>query len=332
MNSTEDRLTDALGRRRPGHPGRDAPPALCPAAPPAGGLGHLRSRRRWASSSSSASRSRLGTRLTGSRSSGGPSGSPAPVPAYYVVEGLQGGPPVVRSTATGKIIAIVSRSPRRPMSTWTTSSPAARGGCSSSRPPRPAPRGSPIPVPADQAGQVTSFGCGARRRARQPQLDSRTPWPPRPTGLGSPSPSLTPMRPPGCASAGQPAPVPARIRITSTSSIRETVVRGAYGGAGQIPRSAWPACPGPPAAVSWSILASPAATTAEQRGLPPGRPDRRGPRAQPGPGRRPPGQRPGPAPPVRALPLHRAGRDQPGRHGDYRGRADRPEVERAPDC
>ena len=48
-----------------------------------------------------------GTWLTGSRSPGGPAGGQGPVPRYYVVEGLQGGPPVVRSTATGKITATV---------------------------------------------------------------------------------------------------------------------------------------------------------------------------------------------------------------------------------
>ena len=47
----------------------------------------------------------LGTRLTGSSS--GPTGGPAPVPRYYVVEGLQGGAPVVHSTATGKITGTV---------------------------------------------------------------------------------------------------------------------------------------------------------------------------------------------------------------------------------
>ena len=59
------------------------------------------------------------------------------------------------------------------------------------------------------------------------------------------------------------------------------------------------------------------------------RPDRRGPCAQPGRGRWPPGQRPGPAPPVRAVPLHRPGADQPGWHDDHRRRADRADAQLA---
>ena len=49
----------------------------------------------------------VGTRLAGSRPSGGPSGSQGPVPRYYVTEGVQGGQPVVRSTVTGEVTATV---------------------------------------------------------------------------------------------------------------------------------------------------------------------------------------------------------------------------------
>jgi hypothetical protein len=49
----------------------------------------------------------LGSQLTRSRPTSGPTGGSAAVPRFYVVEGLQGGAPVVRSTATGKIIGTV---------------------------------------------------------------------------------------------------------------------------------------------------------------------------------------------------------------------------------
>lgn len=69
----------------------------------------------------------LGTRLTGSASPGGPAGGAAPVPAYYVVEGLEGGAPVVRSTATGKITATVPV-PREANAGVDDILAAARGG------------------------------------------------------------------------------------------------------------------------------------------------------------------------------------------------------------
>lgn len=106
MSRTEDRLTDALSAAARTIPEDTLHPLIAP--PP-------RRRAAWVSPLAAALgvvlvaglAIALGTRLTGSGSSSGPTGGPAPVPAYYVVEGIQGGPPVVRSTATGKITATV---------------------------------------------------------------------------------------------------------------------------------------------------------------------------------------------------------------------------------
>jgi hypothetical protein len=106
MTRTEDRLTDALTAAAGAIPEDTLRPLIAP--PP-------RRRAAWVSPLAAALgivlvvglAIALGTRLTGSGSSGGPAGGPAPVPRYYIVEGLQGGPPVVRSRATGKISGIV---------------------------------------------------------------------------------------------------------------------------------------------------------------------------------------------------------------------------------
>jgi hypothetical protein len=106
MSRTEDRLTDALTAAARAIPEDTLRPLIAP--PP-------RRRSAWVAPLAAALgvvlvvglAIALGTRLTGSGSSGGPVGGPAPVPRYYVVEGLQGGPPVVRSRATGKISGIV---------------------------------------------------------------------------------------------------------------------------------------------------------------------------------------------------------------------------------
>jgi hypothetical protein len=106
MNSTEDRLADALAAAARAIPEETLRPLLVPPR---------RRRPAWLTPVAAALGIVLvvglafaaGTRLTGSRPSGGPVGSQAPVPRYYVVEGLQGGPPVVRSRATGKIVGVV---------------------------------------------------------------------------------------------------------------------------------------------------------------------------------------------------------------------------------
>jgi hypothetical protein len=106
MSRTEDRLTDALAAAARTIPEDTLHPLIAP--PP-------RRRAAWVSPLAAALGIvlvvglgiALGTRLTGSGSSSEPAGGPAPVPAYYVVGGIQGGPPVVRSTATGKITATV---------------------------------------------------------------------------------------------------------------------------------------------------------------------------------------------------------------------------------
>jgi hypothetical protein len=106
MNRTEERLTDALGAAARAIPEETLHPLLVPPR---------RRRPAWLTPVAAVLGIVLvvglafaaGTRLTGSRSSGGPVGGQAPVPRYYVVEGLQGGPPVVRSQATGKITGIV---------------------------------------------------------------------------------------------------------------------------------------------------------------------------------------------------------------------------------
>jgi hypothetical protein len=107
MNRTEERLTDALGAAARAIPEETLRPLLVPP--------RRRRRPAWLAPVAAVLGIVLvvglafaaGTRLTGSRSSGGPVGGEAPVPRYYVVEGLQGGPPVVRSQATGKITGIV---------------------------------------------------------------------------------------------------------------------------------------------------------------------------------------------------------------------------------
>ena len=104
MNRTEERLADALTAAARAIPEDTLRPLITP--PP-------RRRAAWVSPLAAALgvvlvvglAIAIGTRLTGSSS--GPSGSLAPVPAYYVVEGLGGGAPAVRSTATGKITATV---------------------------------------------------------------------------------------------------------------------------------------------------------------------------------------------------------------------------------
>ena len=107
MTRTEDRLTDALTAAARAVPKEALRPLI---APPA-----RRRRPAWITPVAAALGIALvvglafaaGTLLTGSRPSGGPEGSQAPVPRFYVVEGLQGGPPVVRSRATGKVTATV---------------------------------------------------------------------------------------------------------------------------------------------------------------------------------------------------------------------------------
>ena len=107
MTRTEDRLTDALTAAARAVPEDTLRPLV---APPA-----RRRRPAWITPLAAALGIVLvvglalaaGTRLSGSRSPGGPAGAQTPVPRYYVVEGEQGGPPVVRSTATGEVTATV---------------------------------------------------------------------------------------------------------------------------------------------------------------------------------------------------------------------------------
>jgi hypothetical protein len=107
MTRTEDRLTDALTAAARAVPEDTLRPLV---APPA-----RRRRPAWITPLAAALGIVLviglalaaGTRLSGSRSPGGPAGAQAPVPRYYVVEGDQGGSPVVRSTGTGKVTATV---------------------------------------------------------------------------------------------------------------------------------------------------------------------------------------------------------------------------------
>ena len=108
MSRTEERLADALTAVARAVPEDTLRPLIAP--PP-----RRRRRAAWVSPLAAALgivlvaglAIALGTRLTGSGSSGGPAGGLARVPAYYVVEDIQGGAPVVRSTATGKITATV---------------------------------------------------------------------------------------------------------------------------------------------------------------------------------------------------------------------------------
>jgi hypothetical protein len=104
MSRTEDRLTDALTAAARAVPDDTLRPLIAP---------RPRRRAAWVSPLAAALgvvlviglAIALGTRLTGSSS--GPTGGLAPVPGYYVVDGIQGGAPVVRSTATGKITGTV---------------------------------------------------------------------------------------------------------------------------------------------------------------------------------------------------------------------------------
>ena len=92
--------------------------------------------------------------------------------------------------------------------------------------------------------------------------------------------------------------------------------RGACGGgrAGWLALSAWKACPGPATAGSWSISGMVQAADDDQRELLPPAPGRAEVRAlAPGLRRWPPGQRAPAAQPVSAIPVPRAGADQPGR-------------------
>ena len=107
MSRTEDRLADALAAAARAVPEETLRPLI--AAP-------VRSRRpSWLTPAAAALAIALvvslaiaaGTLFTGSRPSGPPAGGQHLVPRYYVVEGLQGGPPVVRATATGKITSTV---------------------------------------------------------------------------------------------------------------------------------------------------------------------------------------------------------------------------------
>ncbi len=126
MTQTEDRLTDALTAAARAVPQETLRPLIAP--PP-------RRRAAWAAPLAAALgvvlviglAIALGTRLTGSGSSSGPTGGRAPVPGYYVVEDLQGGAPVVRSTATGKITATVPV-PRKANAGVDDILAAARGG------------------------------------------------------------------------------------------------------------------------------------------------------------------------------------------------------------
>ena len=107
MTRTEDRLTDALTAAARAIPEDTLRPLV---APPT-----RRQRPAWITPLAAALGIVLviglalaaGTRLSGSRSAGGPAGAQTPVPRYYVVEGEQGGSPVVRSTATGEVTATV---------------------------------------------------------------------------------------------------------------------------------------------------------------------------------------------------------------------------------
>jgi len=107
MTRTEDRLTEALTAAARAVPEESLRPLI---APPA-----RRRRPAWLAPVAAALGIVLvvglalaaGTWLSGSRSSGGPAVGQAPLPRYYLVEGLQGGAPVARSTATGKITATV---------------------------------------------------------------------------------------------------------------------------------------------------------------------------------------------------------------------------------
>jgi hypothetical protein len=107
MNRTEDRLADALAAAARAVPEGTLRPLTSPS---------VRSRRAlWFTPVAAALAIALvvglvfaaGMLLTRSRPSGPPAGSQRPVPRYYVAEGLQGGRPVVRATATGKITGTV---------------------------------------------------------------------------------------------------------------------------------------------------------------------------------------------------------------------------------
>jgi hypothetical protein len=107
MSKTEERLTDALTAAARTIPEETLRPLLIPP--------HRHRRPAWLTPAAAILGIVLvvglafaaGARLTGSRPSGGPAGSQAPLPRYYVAEGLQGGAPLVRSRATGKITGIV---------------------------------------------------------------------------------------------------------------------------------------------------------------------------------------------------------------------------------
>lgn len=109
MTRTEDRLADALSAAARAVP-EDALRRLVPPPAPS-----RRGRPAWLVPVAAALGIVLvvglvfaaGTLLARSRPSGRPDGGQAPVPRFYVVEGLGGGAPVVRSTATGKITGTV---------------------------------------------------------------------------------------------------------------------------------------------------------------------------------------------------------------------------------
>ena len=107
MTRTEDRLADALATAARAVPEGTLRPLTSPPA---------RSRRvPWFTPVAAALAIALvvglvfaaGMLLTRSRPSGRPAGGQRPVPRYYVVEGLQGGRPLVRATATGKVTGTV---------------------------------------------------------------------------------------------------------------------------------------------------------------------------------------------------------------------------------
>ena len=210
---------------------------------------------------------------------------------------------MVRSTATGKITATVPV-PREANAGVDDFLAAARGGVFFVAAAAPGTSGERLyRFSLTRSGQVTGFAA-----VPGGVLGNRN-WTPD-AMAASPDGSRVAVAfafayaGPGCGDTGQqpcPGPHPDYIDIIDVATGTRSVWRGGTGAAFSVASLSWTGAR-PAARLSRAVVRLPAA---EQRGLRAWRPDRGGPRAQPGRGRRPPGQRPGPAPPVRAIPLYR---------------------------
>jgi hypothetical protein len=242
MTRTENRLTDALSAAARAVPGETLRPLITPPA---------RRRPVWLAPVAAALGIALvvglalaaGTWLSGSRSSGGPAGGQAPVPRYYLVESLEGGAPVVRSTATGKITATVPV-PRKANVSVVDILAAARGGVffvAAAAPGTPGQRLYRFSL--TRSGQVTRFavvpGGVLGNRNRTPDAMAVSP-----DGSRVAVSFAYTYAGPGCGGPGErpcPAPRPDYIGIIDAGTGTRSVWRGGTGPVFSVASLSWTA-------------------------------------------------------------------------------------------